>query len=64
MTNKLKIIILFLFAHKICICQIFPKPQNLPLFDKKPIHFGFLIGVNSYDFKIRPNELSNNGTFI
>lgn len=59
MFNKLKIIILFLFINKICFCQIFPQPQNLPFFDKKPIHFGFLVGLNNYDFKIRPNESSN-----
>jgi hypothetical protein len=29
-------------------------PLNLPNYDNKPIHFGFLIGLNSLDFKLTP----------
>ncbi|WP_291856175.1 outer membrane beta-barrel protein [Marinilabilia sp.] len=29
------------------------KVPNLPAFDYKPLHFGFLIGLNSMDFKVR-----------
>ena len=60
MILKIKFIILFLLINKISFAQIFPKPQNLPLFDKKPLHFGFLTGLNNYDFKILPSEASNN----
>ena len=60
MILKMKFIILFLLLNKISFAQIFPKPQNLPLFDKKPLHFGFLTGLNNYDFKILPSEASNN----
>lgn len=30
-------------------------PLNLPQYDRKPIHFGFLLGINSLDFKITPS---------
>ena len=30
-------------------------PQNLPRYDHKKIHFGFTLGINSLDFKIRYN---------
>lgn len=29
------------------------KVPNLPAFDYKPLHFGFLIGLNAMDFKVR-----------
>lgn len=29
------------------------KVPNLPSFDYKPLHFGFLIGLNAMDFKVR-----------
>lgn len=29
------------------------KVPNLPAFDYKPLHFGFLIGLNTMDFKVR-----------
>jgi hypothetical protein len=29
-------------------------PLNLPNYDNKPIHFGFLIGLNTLDFKLTP----------
>ena len=28
--------------------------QNQPKYDEKPIHFGFSVGMNTYDFKIDP----------
>lgn len=31
-------------------CQKFKKPQNLPRYDFKKLHFGFSLGINSLDF--------------
>lgn len=31
-----------------------PKVENLPKFDRKKIHFGFTIGLNKYDFAVKP----------
>tara|TARA_B100000902_G_scaffold334285_1_gene333358 strand:- start:9275 stop:9976 length:702 start_codon:yes stop_codon:yes gene_type:complete len=43
----------------LCFCnikaQIKAKPQNLPRYDNKKIHFGFTIGINSLDFNILHN---------
>ena len=36
------------------VAQRNSKVQNLPKYDKKPYHFGFSIGVNKYDFAIKP----------
>ncbi len=33
-----------------CLSQRFKKPQNLPRYDFKKLHFGFSLGVNSLDF--------------
>lgn len=38
-------------------CTVFaqrPKVENLPKFDRKKIHFGFTIGLNKYDFAVKP----------
>ena len=39
-------------------------PLNLPNYDRKAIHFGFLIGLNSMDFKISQNNISSDSLFI
>jgi hypothetical protein len=31
-----------------------PKVERMPKFDHKKIHFGFLLGLNKYDFAIKP----------
>ena len=31
-----------------------PKPENLRKYDRQPIHFGFLLGINSADFNVQP----------
>jgi len=36
------------------LAQRYNVPLNLPNYDKKAFHFGFLIGINSLDFKLRP----------
>ena len=43
---------LFVLLSQNLYAQRFNTPLNLPNYDKKPIHFGFLIGINSLDFKI------------
>ena len=35
--------------------QRFKKPQNLPRYDFKTLHFGFTLGVNALDFNIKKN---------
>ncbi len=30
--------------------------QNQPKYDNKPLHFGFCLGINTYDFQIRPKQ--------
>ena len=32
------------------------KLQNQPKYDNRPIHFGFCLGINTYDFKIQPKQ--------
>ena len=32
------------------------KPKNLPKYDKKPVHFGFCLGIFTNDFKVDPIE--------
>ena len=39
-------------------------PLNLPNYDRKPVHFGFLLGVNSMDFKIIPRAVQADTLFI
>ena len=39
-------------------------PLNLPNYDRKPVHFGFLLGINSMDFKITPRAIQADTLFI
>jgi hypothetical protein len=32
------------------------KPKNQPKYDRKPLHFGFSLGINTYDFHIQEIE--------
>jgi hypothetical protein len=36
------------------MAQRFSVPLNLPNYDNKTVHFGFLIGINALDFKLTP----------
>jgi hypothetical protein len=36
--------------------QLRPKPQNLPRYDNKKMHFGFTLGLNSLDLNIQHND--------
>lgn len=55
--RKLIIILLPLLLFVNTPLQIFgqkhPKLQNLPRYDNKKLHFGFTIGINNMDFKIK-----------
>jgi len=53
MRNVFAIAIVLFLSHNL-YAQRYKVPLNLPNYDKKPIHFGFLIGINSLDFKITP----------
>ena len=47
-----KIIFLsFIAAHSFADAQERKKPQNLPRYDFKKIHFGFTLGINELNFK-------------
>ena len=53
MNRCLSYFILFIFltfCSNNCLSQRFKKPQNLPRYDFKKLHFGFSLGVNSLDF--------------
>ena len=56
MKELIKIILPILFIINMPL-QIFgqkhPKLQNLPRYDNKKIHFGFTMGINSMDFRIK-----------
>ena len=48
-----KVAIIFLLSQNL-FAQRYNVPLNLPNYDNKPIHFGFLIGLNTLDFKLTP----------
>ena len=62
--------IFFLIALLLCVSfnsfgQRHKKPQNLPRYDFKKIHFGFTLGINSLNFNInKNNNFLNNDTLI
>ena len=49
-------IILFFGISQSIYAQRFSMPQNLPFYDNKKMHFGFTLGINSLDFKIKYNS--------
>jgi len=49
-------IILFLGISQSIYAQRSSMPQNLPFYDNKKMHFGFTLGINSLDFKIKYNS--------
>ncbi len=60
MNVKTKHGIIFLF----CVVLIsgtgyaqYRKPENMPKYDLKPYHFGFMLGFNEMDFTLRQNSL-------
>lgn len=48
-----KVAIILLISQNL-FAQRYNVPLNLPNYDNKPIHFGFLIGLNTLDFKLTP----------
>lgn len=54
----------FLILPVFVFGQNYKVPQNLPNYDRKTIHFGFLIGLNSLDFKIKQNPNQNESLFV
>lgn len=36
--------------------QVYSQSRNLRLYDQRPIHFGFYVGINMYDFQLRRKE--------
>jgi len=50
----LYIIVFFVFAHT-AKAQLRPTPKNLAQYDNKKMHFGFTLGINSLDFRIKYN---------
>ncbi len=53
--NSLVLISLFLLVEDKCLAQRHRKViiENLPKFDKRPYHFGFLLGGNQMNFAIK-----------
>ena len=62
--NKIYKIFIILLISQNLFAQRFNVPLNLPNYDKKPIHFGFLIGLNTLDFKITTKKKSDNNLFV
>lgn len=57
-------ILIFIFIAQNSWAQRHTVPLNLPNYDRKPIHFGFLLGINSMDFKITPRAIQADTLFI
>ena len=55
MKKYLSLIIFKFFIANLAIAQLHPQPKNLPRYDFKKMHFGFTLGINSLDFKIKNN---------
>ena len=52
--KKICNLVLILLLSQNLFAQRYNVPLNLPNYDNKPIHFGFLIGLNTLDFKLIP----------
>jgi hypothetical protein len=65
MKNKIFISLLFVLVLSVGLAQRNPLTQNYRKFDKKFIHFGFMLGVNTADFstQYKPNMLSEYDTY-
>ena len=58
MKKYLSLIIFKFVIANIAIAQLYPQPKNLPRYDFKKMHFGFTLGINSLDFKIKKPTLN------
>ena len=54
--NKIFLLIIFLCFSLFAYGQRHKKPQNLPRYDFKKIHFGFTLGINSLNFNLAKND--------
>ena len=52
--KKIYKLALILLISQNLFAQRYNVPLNLPNYDNKPIHFGFIIGLNNLDFKLTP----------
>ena len=62
--KKFLSILIFVLLTKCSWAQRHTVPLNLPNYDRKPVHFGFLLGINSMDFKITPVNEQADSLFI
>ena len=54
--NKIFLLIILLCFSLFSYGQRHKKPQNLPRYDFKKIHFGFTLGINSLNFNLAKND--------
>ena len=62
--KKVLSILIFVLVAQNSWAQRHTVPLNLPNYDRKPVHFGFLLGINSMDFKITPKAIQADTLFI
>jgi len=63
--NKIFLLIIFLCFSLFSYGQRHKKPQNLPRYDFKKIHFGFTLGINSLNFSLaKNNDFLNNDSLL
>jgi len=60
MTVLKKILMIVLLLVPVALSAQKQKPKNSSTYDDKPLHFGFSMGVNTMDFKIRPSSVAFN----
>lgn len=62
--KKIYSIALILLVSQQVFAQRYSVPLNLPNYDNKAMHFGFLVGVNTLDFKILPVVETDKELFV
>tara|TARA_A200000113_G_scaffold38503_1_gene31416 strand:+ start:720 stop:1415 length:696 start_codon:yes stop_codon:yes gene_type:complete len=62
--KKIYKVALILLLCQNLFAQRYNVPLNLPNYDNKPIHFGFLIGLNTLDFKLTPVSYVEDELFV
>ena len=56
MLKRVSIYILFFLLIPVALGAQHKKLQNQAKYDNKALHFGFCLGINTYDFQIRPKQ--------
>jgi hypothetical protein len=51
-------IVVIIFILPLCASAQFSRLRNQPLYDKIPLHFGFHMGINYYNFSMNLKDLS------